>query len=52
MKRPTIAKRRDRSAGQSPYARHSKVEYRYSPAYQVWAEQFRPRKASQGKDRT
>lgn len=29
-------KRRDRSTGQSPYARHSKAPYVYSAAYRDW----------------
>ena len=32
---------------QSPYKRHGKREYVYSPGYQSWASQFRPIKASQ-----
>jgi hypothetical protein len=31
----------------SPYKRYHKREYIYSPAYQKWAAQFRPTKASQ-----
>ena len=30
MKRPSIPKRRDRKAGQSPYAKYAKQEFKYS----------------------
>jgi len=36
MKRAYPSKRRDRKSGQSPYARHAKAPYRYSPAYYQW----------------
>ena len=47
MKRASIAKRRDRAVGMSPYARYNKREVVYSPGYQAWAESYRPCKASQ-----
>ncbi len=47
MKRSKPAKRRDRTAGRSPYQRHGKREYLYSNAYQSWALEFRPTKHSQ-----
>lgn len=45
MKRPSIAKRRDRRTGLSPYVRHRKREYLYSPALRNWQSQFRTREA-------
>lgn len=36
MKRASIPKRRDRSSGQSPYAKYGKREYEYSQKYRDW----------------
>jgi len=42
-----MSKKKGTPRRQSPYRKYAKREYVYSPAYQSWAMQFRPMKASQ-----